>query len=193
MASKGSESDRDRARVSAVRRICLRVRPRIIESGFVEFLMERLASSLFLMRATNCKDDIQSSSFRLPARPLDLHVRRFRFFEIGNRRPGRVRYGTLSARGGRMVGPEDARGSWSGPGAGFRSHTLPRVFRDRRGLLASGARADDGTIPAGLGLITEGSRGWLKGDSAVWVCRLYIVNGQHGWYQISIRGPVSVS
>ena len=141
-----------------------------------------------------CKSlDIQSSSFRLPARPLDLHVRRFRFFEIGNRRPGRVRYGTLSARGGRMVGPEDARGSWSGPGAGFRSHTLPRVFRDRRGLLASGARADDGTIPAGLGLITEGSRGWLKGDSAVWVCRLYIVNGQHGWYQISIRGPVSVS
>ena len=23
----------------------------------------------------------------------------------------------------------------------------------------------------------------------MWVCRLYIVNGQHGWYQISIRGP----
>ena len=33
----------------------------------------------------------------------------------------------------------------------------------------------------------------LKGDSATWGCPPYIVNGQHGWYQISIRGPVSVS
>ena len=34
-------------------------------------------------------------------------------------------------------------------------------FLDRRGLLV--LARDDGTIPAGLGLITEGSRGWLKG------------------------------
>ena len=35
-----------------------------------------------------------------------------------------------------MAGPVDARGSWRGPGADFRSNNLPRVFQDRRGLLA---------------------------------------------------------
>ena len=92
------------------------------------------APSCFLVRATICQDDIRSSSSCLPARPVHLHGRRFRCFEIGHRRTGRVRYLALSARGGRMVGPVDARGCWSG--AGFRSHNLPRVLQDRRGLLA---------------------------------------------------------
>ena len=47
-----------------------------------------------------------------------------------------------------MFGPEDASRSWSGAGAGFRSDNLPRFPGPPR---ASGARADDGTIPAGLG------------------------------------------
>ncbi len=92
------------------------------------------APSRFLVRATICRDDTRSSSSCLPARPVHLHGRRFRCFEIGHRRTGRVRYLALSARGGRMAGPMDARGCWSG--AGFRSHNLPRVLQDRRGLLA---------------------------------------------------------
>ena len=86
--------------------------------------------------------------FAFHAGPLDLPVRRFCFFEIGNRRPGRVRYGTLSTRAEECSG----RRTRVEVGAGLVLVSGPTTcpgFLDRRGLLV--LAADDGTIPAGLG------------------------------------------
>ena len=86
--------------------------------------------------------------FAFRAGPLDLPVRRFRFFEIGNRRPDRVQYGTLSARAEEWSG----RRTRVEVGAVLVLVSGPTTCPGFPGPpRASGARADDETILAGLG------------------------------------------